>query len=268
MQQTCLVSTINKNYLIAFKVFLKSLLSHNILNLDYIVLIDTSITEKDKNDLKIIYSNLIFKDINTENYNKIKFNGSRAWEFNPAFRLDIFKLPYNKIIYFDVDAVCLKPIDDILNFDYDFAGIEHELHDYDQIKAQYKFNSSTGFNGGLLIIKSKFLNEETINDLKTILTNTEWYGNQGPLNIFFKKFAYLLDRKYFLPSTHTTLTSLKDAYFIHFLGEKKPWFKGEIRDKYSEQVLKCIDTPTIMKLQKLYDSYLNSIEVDKGDGAL
>ena len=261
MQQTCLVSTINKNYLIAFKVFLSSLISYNKhLSLDYIVYIEDDITEDDQNKLKQIYPNLLFLAIDKNEYKKYSFSGDREWDFNPAFRLEIFKLEYDKVIYFDVDAICLKPIDEILNIDYSFAGIEHELHDIDQIKSQYSFKGSRGVNGGFLIIKKEFLNEHTINGIACIFNTSRWYGNQGPINIFFRDKAALLDKKYFLPTTHANLSSIKDAFFIHFLGEKKPWYDGQISDKYSSQVLKFIDTPTVVKIQNLYDSYLNDIK--------
>jgi lipopolysaccharide biosynthesis glycosyltransferase len=260
MQRISLVSTIDKNYLIPFKVFIKSLLKNNpCLNLDYNIFISDDITSYELNILRKYYPNFIFHEIKNSDYTNIEFLSMREWKFSPAYRLEIFKLRYNKIIYFDVDALCLRPIDEILSLDYSFAGIEHPLHDINQIKANYSFESNIGFNGGMLIIKEEHLNNKTIDELKHILKNNVWYGNQGPLNIFFKSKSTLVDKKYFLPTTEANLKTIKDAFFIHFLGEKKPWFEGSIKDKYSDQVLKYIDTPTVMKLQKIYDSYMSLI---------
>lgn len=260
MQQICLVSLINNSYIIPFKVFLKSLIKYNkSLNLDYIVFYDNNVVKKDLNDLTKIYNNLKFLPIEASLYNGFKFDGNRSWEMNPAYRLEIFKLNYDKIIYFDVDAICLKPIDEILALDYSFAGVRHELHDLNQIKSLFRFKSSSGFNGGFLIIKKIFLSQNTINKIVEIFNSSLWYGNQGPLNICFKKEAVLLENKYFLPITHANLKNIKSAFFIHFLGEKKPWFEGDIYSKYSMQVLKNVDYPTIFKLQEIYNSYLKSI---------
>lgn len=260
MPQMCLVSSINQKYLIAFKVFLTSLLKYNPkLNLDYIVYVDSDISSLDLKSLNRFYKKIIFKTINKREYESVVFSGDRHWEFNPAYRLEIFKLNYDKIIYFDVDAICLKNIDDILSLDYDFAAIEHELHDFNQIKTIYNFKSPIGFNGGLLIIKKRLLEEKNIEHIKEIMNSSRWYGNQGPLNIFFQNEVSLIDKKYFLPTTCANLSSLKDASFIHFLGEKKPWFSGTIKEKYSDQVLKFIDTPTVIKIQNIYDKLLDSV---------
>jgi lipopolysaccharide biosynthesis glycosyltransferase len=266
--KTCLVSTLNNLYIPGFKVFLKSLINHNThLNLDYVVFYENDTDKTKFAEFKNIYNKIIFKEINNKEYNTIAFAKSREWQTNPAYRLEIFNLNYSKIIFFDVDAICLKPIDDILNLDYDFAAIKHELHDFNQIKTQYAFKSSIGFNGGFMIVKNKFLNKNTINGLKTIMSSSQWYGNQGPLNIFFEDAVTLLDTKYFLPVTQANLQTIKTAYFVHFLGEKKPWFgsrccfksnKFYFNEKYSEQVLKTIDTPTLVKLQKIYDALLYS----------
>jgi lipopolysaccharide biosynthesis glycosyltransferase len=260
MQQTCLVSIINKEYAIAFKVFLLSLLKHNNnLKNDYLVFFDESLTISELKFFKQLYNNLIFLPIKNSYYSKFIFESNRKWSLSPACRLEIFKLNYDKIIYFDVDAVCLKSITEILNLDVSFGGVTHELHDINQIKTQFRFKPLKGFNGGFLIIKRKFLNKDYYNKIENVLNSSLWYGNQGPLNVVFKDDATLLDNKYFLPTTHANLKNLKDAFFIHFLGEKKPWFNGDVYDKYSMQVLKSLDFPTVYKIQEIYDSYLKHI---------
>lgn len=257
MQQTCIVSIINSEYVIAFKVFLQSLLKHNRdLNIDYVVFFDESLSLADLNCFYKIYEKLIFIPIKNNDYINFNFESKRNWSLNPACRLEIFKLNYDKVIYFDVDAVCLKPINEILNLNVSFAGVLHELHDINQIKTQFRFKPDVGFNGGFLIIKKEFLNENYFNKIKEVINSSLWYGNQGPLNVVFKDVVTLLDNKYFLPTTHANLRNLKDAFFIHFLGEKKPWFNGNVYNKYSMQVLKSLDFPTVFKIQEIYDSYL------------
>jgi lipopolysaccharide biosynthesis glycosyltransferase len=265
----CLVSTLNNLYLPGFKVFLKSLLINNPnLDLNYIVFCENHIDQTDLNEFKKIYNKIIYKQINKSEYKSIEFAKNRDWQTNPAYRLEIFKLNYDKVIFFDIDAICLKPIDDILKIDYDFAAIEHVLHDYNQIKTQYKFRSNIGFNGGFMVIKNKFLNNNTITGIKNIMKESQWYGNQGPLNIYFKDDVTLLAKEYFLPITQANLQTLKSAYFVHFLGEKKPWFgarpcyidnKFYFNEKYSDQVLKAVDTQTLIKLQKMFDKLLYEI---------
>ena len=263
------VSTLSRGYLLGFKVFLKSILINNpSINIPYVVFNEGDLDSSDLDDLRKIYSNIILKDINSVNYKDCTFKNIRNWNINPANRLEIFTLgEYDKIIFFDVDMLCVGDISYLLSTEYDFGGVKHPMHESIEMQKNFIFDKEIGFNGGLLVIGKKFLNHDTILGIKKIIKSHTWFGNQSSLNIYFKEHIRFLPDKYFLSTPFMTFENIKTSIIWHFAGNKKPWegepFNGKnfdtLKEKFNNHVLKCTSFPVLAKVQKEYEKYKSLI---------
>ncbi|NCX96342.1 MAG: hypothetical protein EBX41_08025, partial [Chitinophagia bacterium] len=178
---------------------------------DVVVLYDEYFNELDlyKNKFKL---NLIFKKIDIDVYKEIKFsNPSRVWDYNPAFRFEIFKLNYDKIIYLDLDILIKKSLDELFELEGDFYACE--LHNL--TNKYYTLGNQKGFNAGLLVIGKKYLNDNVFNSLLDISKKNTYTGNQKILNEYFDDKVSFLEIKYNLTTDFLTLENLKTAYMIH-----------------------------------------------------
>jgi lipopolysaccharide biosynthesis glycosyltransferase len=263
------VSTLNRDYLLGFKVFLYSILQHNPnLDYDYIIFNEGDITQEDVAELRKIYSKIILKEIDTTFYSDCKFQAYRAWKINPAHRLEIFKLTeYDKIIFFDADMLCTGSIAELFTMSHDFAGVAHPMHDAGDIYNYGYFKQNKGFNGGLMVVDKKFLTEKTVDDLKKIISGYTWFGNQASLNIYFKDTVTYIANKYFLSTPFMNFKNIKESVIWHFVGDKKPWhgvpFDGKNIDvmhiKYNKHVLGSTAFHVLMKVQSVYEKYLAKV---------
>jgi lipopolysaccharide biosynthesis glycosyltransferase len=259
------VSTLSKGYVLGFKVFLKSILINNpTINIPYVVFNEGDLDQDCYNEIKGIYDNVIFKDINFASYKDCKFKNLRNWNINPANRLEIFTLEeFDKIIFFDVDMLCLGDISYLLNVNCDFGGVKHPMHESIEMQKTFIYDKEVGFNGGLLIVSKKFLNQQTISGIKEIINSHTWFGNQSSLNIYFKDQITFLPEKYFQSTPFMTFENIKTSVIWHFAGNKKPWegatFDGKsfeiLKEKYNNHVLKCTSFPVLIKVQKEYEKY-------------
>jgi len=259
------VSTLSKSYIVGFKVFLKSILVNNpTLFIPYIIFNEGDLDEIDYSDIKKIYNNVVFKNINFDFYKDCKFKNLRGWNINPANRLEIFTLEeYDKIIFFDVDMLCLGDLSYLINVNCDFGGVKHPMHESVEMQKMFVYDKNIGFNGGLLVIGKRFINKKTISEIKEIINSYTWFGNQSSLNIYFKEHVTFLPEKYFLSTPFMTFANLKTSIIWHFAGNKKPWegdtFNGAnfdiLKSKYNNHVLKCTSFPVLSKVQKEYEKY-------------
>jgi len=258
-------STLSKNYLLGFKIFLKSIVVNNpSIDIPYVIFNEGDITSSDLVEIRKIYSNVYLRDICAEFYKDCKFKNIRNWNINPANRLEIFTLSeYDRIIFFDVDMLCLGDISYLLTVQCDFGGVKHPMHESVEMQKAFIYDKNVGFNGGLLVINNKFLNNETILGIKDIIKSHTWFGNQSSLNIYFKNHITFLPEKYFLSTPFMNFQNIKTSLIWHFAGNKKPWegipFAGTnfdlLKEKYNTHVLKCTNFSVLIKVQKEYEKY-------------
>jgi lipopolysaccharide biosynthesis glycosyltransferase len=227
MPKIACVSTITNDYVLGLRVFIRSILKNNTwFNYDYILFCEENITEENKKALLTDYARFQFKQINFEEYNNLKFSGNRLWRINPGNRYEIFKIRgYDKIVFFDVDMLCLGDISEVFNTAGDFLACYTPLTD---IK---KIGFKDGFNCGVMVIDKKFLTQETIDGLKSITQKKKFLGNQAAFNIYFKNYYKLLPQKYFETTPLLTLSSYRNACIIHFCGAIKPWQEKKTKRK-------------------------------------
>lgn len=244
-----LTTTITNDYIPALLVLINSIYKNTTKTFDFVVFEEEPITEKNKS-LFAKFKNIFFKPYNESAMPKSKHDGRRSWKINPNNRFSIFKLSqYEKIIFLDSDMLCLSNIDDLLDLNVSFGAVYHpypdglqstNLTEYSDLYKNFNFKNS--FNAGLMIIGKKYLNNETIENLLNISKQSEWLGNQGPLNVYFNDKVTILPDNFFLSTPLLKTKKLENIKFLHFGGDKKPWFSNNmnINDNYSDFVLKNV----------------------------
>ena len=254
-------STLNDDYFEGFITFFYSLQKHNPrFNYPYYIFTWGDLSQQNIDTLKNIYSNFIFKHIDNDLYNKCQYtNDIRKWNINCNNRFDIFTLKeYDKVIFFDADMLCLGDITDLFNIDVSFGActitkgseLDHPGRDNKHIKS---------FDGGLMVISKKYLTKKTREDLLEIAHQKKWSSDEPILNVYFDNI-----KTTFLPKKYNTLTSelteplLHDAKIIQFIDSKKPWFSGNIHDKYTDYVIKKIGYKLIVKIDNIFNEYFKN----------
>jgi len=239
MNRAC-VGVLSKDYLLGAQAFLKSLIVNTpSLNLPFIILIWEDFNFSCLMD---IYPNIIFKKIDSKLYENSKcVSQHRVWKYNVFCRLEMFKLyNYDYLFYFDFDMLVLKNIESIFKLKYDFA-------------AASAADNSKWFNGGFFIVGNKYLNKKTFNELLTLSKSRNWEGNEALLNSFFFKKVHFMEGQY------NTLTidafNIQNTSILHYVGEKKPWHKGTLTDRYPFSCFQTNSPIALIKALKLFEYY-------------
>lgn len=191
--------------------------------------------------LSKIFPNIIFTYIDQKAYLNAHGRPTKPRVFYLA--LECFRqFGFEKVLYFDVDMLCLSDFTNILNDDFDFAACDDTV-DCLNINSLYKSEgfplTSHWINAGFYIVGKKFINNQYYQELIDIaLSEPELpQEDQTILNLFLKnkKFKY-----YCLPFNynHRTLKWCKvfkhkgdiaDVKIIHFTGPK-PWIFSQSSD--------------------------------------
>ena len=220
----CFVSFVTEDFIPGMKIFLKSLITHNKLEIPYLIFVEKNFKKENKESLLKIYKNIEFKYFDKLKYKKnLRF--SYNWSLTPACRFEIFLLSeYDKVIYLDTDMLCRGDISLLFNCNHDFCAVINQK----MTEADEKIlNFNGGFNAGLMVIGKKYLTEENYNEAISLLTKFKWHGNQGVFNKIFKNKTYKLPEEYLETTENLNLNTLKTAKIIHFVGKKKPWFSND-----------------------------------------
>lgn len=267
MNNIALVFTVNNEYIDALEVFLKSYLEHNAICPDIKIIQEEDITQENKIKILNLYNNVEF--IRPSISNNFESTERRLWKINPLNRYSLFDIRgYNKLLFLDADMVVLRSIEDLYNLNVDFGAVYHPYPDGKDSKLitegsiffNNKFDHSKSFNGGIMLIDKKFINDNLKNELISISTSYKWLGNQGPLNVRFNNVVSLLDTSYFVTTPHLTAENLQTAKMLHFGGVKKPWFNKSIdlRENFDDHVLSSVPRRTLLLNALLkYKRYLN-----------
>jgi len=235
-----IVFTISNSYIPALKVLLATIRKNISIEVDFIAIEEEKILDSNKK----IFENVTF--IQPGETPLQNCDGRRGWLINPSTRFNIFKLKkYKKILFLDVDMLCLSNIDEIFNYDCDFGAVYHPYPDGygSMILNKYKtYDYSKSFNAGLMLIGEKYLNDTSFNELIQICKNESWLGNQGPLNLYFNDKVTLLPESYFVTTPLIKSKDFNNVKFLHFGGSKKPWLTTsmDMKENYSDFVLKNV----------------------------
>jgi len=221
MSNRCLVFIVTENYFDQFQVAFYSLLKYNDIDFDIIIFYDTKdnlakvkvLAQKHKN------KRILFKKIDIVPYKDIDFfNANRTWGLTPGFRFHLFKLvEYDEVLYIDCDVLITKNILNIFDVKGDIVACRLSEG------TSHKFAVQNGFNAGIMLIRSKYLNIKTWKKLIYLsLKFKEISGNQILLNKFFAGKISFADQVLNVTTDLLTNELLEDGKLFHFIGEKKP----------------------------------------------
>lgn len=214
------------------------------------VLIDESVTEKDKNDLKetiCCFNNIqvIFYLINKNRVDQfpdfLEYGPTLATYYR-LFLAELLPATINKVLYLDGDVIVRKSLQSLWNTDVSNValaavpdlGIE-EFAPYDRLQ----YDSCLGyFNAGVLLINLCYWREHNVfksfsEFMKAHYSNI-LFNDQDVLNGVFCNNKYILDFKYNYMQNYLQknvyyrlgkelLEAREDPFIIHFSGSYKPW---------------------------------------------
>lgn len=244
------VSTINKKYVKGACAFLKSLKKHNPdYNFKYNFLKFQELDQEEINQIKSIYNNSHFLDINHKDYNYYNTDDKfRTWGYNCFNRFDIFNIKADKLVFFDLDMIVNQPLDFILNCNYDFASVEvHEKNRLDH-------PSKIIFDGGLMVFSNKFLNNKVKHDLIELSKLKKWSSDEPVLNQYFESYLNLLPKKYNVLS-YEYANFKNDFAILQYVGSKKPWFGNKIEECFDDYIIENNKRSDLIKIKTLFNQY-------------
>jgi lipopolysaccharide biosynthesis glycosyltransferase len=249
-------------FLITFNSILRS--SKNF-NYDLVILEWGLLSDRNKNIIKQLYDNVVFKRVDTKIYENHKFDEThRKWTYNCNYRFDAFTLTeYNRVVFFDCDMIFQIDVDEILKYDVDFGASAGGKFYVAQI------GDKVGFDGGLMTIGKKYLNYETRDELIKIanspaphdenVNSLNWVSDEPILNTYF------LDKITFLPDEFNRIVSdVKNHDFniknnFQFTGQNKPWNSKEKEKRFSDHAIETIAKNHTSYLYNIVLTKLNSI---------
>lgn len=245
-------STLNNKYYDGAKALLVSLKRHNpCISLLYNFLVFDNIDNNKKEDLKKIYSNINFIQIPEQDYNYYNTSDEwRNWEFNCYNRFEIFNIKCEKLIFLDLDMIIMQNIEELLAFKGAFGSVLINE------KNRLDHPSKNVFDGGLMIIDSKFLNKTTKEDLIKISKSKKWTSDEPVLNLYFEQYLEILPKKYNILSYEYEQYK-NDCAILQYVGAKKPWMGKEVCESFDEYIIKNNKPTTLKKMQRLFYEYCN-----------
>jgi len=235
-----IVVTVSNNYIPALKVLQNTIIRNTSKKFDFLAIEEEKITVKNKQ----LCNNVLF--IDEPAMPKFCGRAVRKWNINPLVRYNIFRLKnYEKIIFLDLDMICLSNINELFDLQCDFGAVYHPHPDGVNSKnLNYSgFCPDKSFNAGLMVIGKKYLNDSVVEELLKISSINNWLGNQGPLNAFFNDKVTMLPENYFLSTPFINKKNIHtDIKFLHFGGDKKPFLvnSDKIKDNFSSFVLSSV----------------------------
>lgn len=239
-----IVSVVDNKFIDYLIIFFKSIIDHNpFFDFKWTIIYDNKyciLTDDNIYKLKELYNNFIFLKIDHKLYHK--FVDKVPYNLLPSmYKLEIYKMGYDKVIIFDTDAICLGDISEIFKFDNPISvGLAGKL----KHGTMPSFKRRVSFNAGFVSYNKYFLNDKFYNNcFKT--NNYLKFAEQTLLNKklrFFPK--YIFDSKY---NFHATLNASDienyDVRILHYAGPKphespslpqmKYWL--EAKEKYLNQ---------------------------------
>jgi len=197
----------SSGYVDFFSNFLKSILKHNPeFSYDFYVFCDGRLEPDERTKLKSIYSGLIFKDVDNLLYEQHYKCSLKFYSFE-SFTLS----DYDKVIYVDCDFICMQSIDELIET---ANGVE----DIGMV-IERRRGDCLPFNGGLIIIDKKYLNEGTRFELLNSDYNT-LHGHlqdQKTYNYFFKDKIRPLHIKFNTLISEVDFVKRDEIVLLHYI---------------------------------------------------
>ena len=195
----------------------------------------------------------------------IAFKGRRNWAHNPASRFDIFKLPYDRVIYYDSDILITGDVSEFIDNKGDFVACAYT---HKMMRESFKPNDTMAdcnahlFNAGVMSIGKKYLTEDVYNGLIKITKSHEWPGNQAILNKYFAHDCTLMSNIYNLTIGEVNRANLKRCKTLHFVGHKKVWDTGSYISKFDEGIIYTIGLANCTRILEKYRNHCNLLLIE------
>jgi lipopolysaccharide biosynthesis glycosyltransferase len=197
----------------------------------------------------------------TNIYDKVKFQGIDGDEFNITRNTKPKRLTkncflsfyafkdygYDKNIFLDSDMIVRRDFRFLLSAKTSFIGaIDNSHKKYRNEFAITKIinkKDNPDINSGFMIINSKYLGDETFNELINITNNSleKINGDQCAINLWLKNkdrtilpFLFNYQIKFALKNGSSNSESAKLAFIYHYIGSQKPWMY-EPRNKFDRE---------------------------------
>lgn len=219
----CLFLSLNSTYIIGYRVFIQSFLYHNRWFDGDLVIMDLNLSDEDKEYVSTFYKKIFFIKPNYENYKDVNIDTLYNKNFiNNYYKLDIFSYTkYEKIVSMDCDMLITGDLSDLFFKNYSFGAVP----------IAFRINhEKPPFNGGLIVLDSKFNCESNYNLVLSKIKTPYKFAEQDLLNDLYKNVYTKIDKTYnsekrLLDSKDAEeLNIINNAKVIHFVGGK-PWDK-------------------------------------------
>lgn len=244
-------------------VTIQGIKEHAKLNYDLVVYTWNKLSENNKKNLLKINNKIIFKEIPEADYINCKFGElPRVWDYNCAFRFEIFTLSeYNKILYIDCDFLIQNNITQLFKLKSNFGAVK--------AAEDYMAQGDKRFNAGLLLIDNMYLCKKVKEELiainlqpAPIFNNSqEWISDEPVLNTYFKDITYIKKKFNYLVTTLEVDDIDNNNY--HFNGTVKPWQTDTFYKAYNECFLKRFlneNGPTgLIHVKKIFSKYQKAL---------
>ena len=269
--KSALVTVLNNNYMLgALTTFYSVVKNTPGFNSDIIVFDWGDLSNSNKQKLRNIYKNTVFKPVETSLYEGCKYDSTnRKWTYNCNYRFEIFCLEeYDKVVFIDTDFLVLEGLQPLIELDCQF-GVVKSVSEYIP-----QYDGEDCFDAGLMVVGKKYLNKKVRDELIQLsLTPAPqirngtmlWASDEPILNTYFENKKTMLPLKYnFLTSLFDADTCLRSNNF-QFNGPKKPWMSTKLEDCFNDQTRHRIISEhgsgpgllSLLKLHKLYLKYMN-----------
>ena len=236
---------------------------HAKLNYDLIVYTWDKLSEQNKKNLLKISNKIIFKNIPQSDYSNCKFGKlPRVWDYNCAFRFEIFTLSeYKKILYIDCDFLVQNDVTQLFVHKCSFGAVK--------AAEDYMAQGDKHFNAGLLIIDNAYLSQRVKEELiamnlqpAPVFNNSqEWISDEPVLNTYFKNIKYI-KKKFNYLVTSLEVDDVEDSNY-HFNGTVKPWQTDTFYEAYNECFLRRFldeNGPTgLIHVKKIFSKYQKAL---------
>jgi len=237
MKSKCLYSILDRNFVIGFKAFCKSLTQYNpwlkAIPVDFLIT-NIDLTDEDKKYCESYYPKIIWLEpLEAPNHFKAgqtKIGQAAFHKLRPFLIKD-----YDLVISIDCgDMIIKKSISELFSYNEDIAMVQGWTKDHGW-HCQKKAGGT--FNGGLVLLNKTYRTENIYK--KLIEHPVTPYYDQQIINNFFKNKITKLPWKYNFSKRmiENDQTNIKDAVIVHYVGEK-PWndYKNKLLYKQVESI--------------------------------
>jgi lipopolysaccharide biosynthesis glycosyltransferase len=227
-KRVALVTQLNDDFIIGFKVMVNSLLKNNPWFDLPIIILDDGLTDQGKEVIKSRYKNIIFQPIDKARYEGTNFSITAPKLRCTYYKLDIFNIKdYDRLVFIDSDVVILRDIKELFSCVASFAAVKG----YDAIHDIMRRD----INSGVFVFNKESIDKQAYVEMLRIARSGHKMPDQATINMYFKNHITYLEKTFNVEKRMQTTRNFRQilnlAKIVHYVGEK-PWqIKTNIREE-------------------------------------